>query len=79
VNVSSTPLIIIWQVTPDGGWNGWTGLGGGITRIATSVNRDGRIEVFAIGTDKALNHIWQTSPGGGWSGWAGHRLIGVNY
>jgi acylphosphatase len=34
------------------------------------VNADGRLEVFARGTDNALWHIWQTAPDGGWSGWA---------
>ena len=43
----------------------------GITRIATASNADGRLELFAIGTDGALNHNWQTSPGGNWSGWNG--------
>jgi acylphosphatase len=33
-------------------------------------NADGRLEVFAVGTDNALWHIWQTAPNGGWSGWA---------
>ena len=66
----------IWQTALNGGpnrtsWSNWAGLTGGITEIATAVNQDGRIEVFAIGTDRALNHIWQTSPGGPWSSWAG--------
>ena len=33
-------------------------------------NADGRLEVFACGTDNALWHIWQTAPNNGWSGWA---------
>jgi len=33
-------------------------------------NKDGRLEVFARGTDNALWHIWQTAPNNGWSGWA---------
>jgi hypothetical protein len=52
-------------------WSSWDSLGGGITQIATAVNADGRIEAFAIGTDKALYHIYQTSPGGPWSSWSG--------
>ena len=47
-----------------GWWSGWAGLGGGVTEIAAAVNSDGRIEVFAIGTDKALHHIWQIVRGG---------------
>ncbi|MFK4581697.1 hypothetical protein [Bradyrhizobium ottawaense] len=35
------------------------------------INSDGRLEVFARGTDKALWHIWQDKPHAGpWSGWA---------
>ena len=30
---------------------------------------DGRLEIFARGTDYALWHNWQVSPGGSWSGW----------
>ena len=37
---------------------------------AVSQNADGRLEVFAIGTDGALWHIWQATPGGAWSNWA---------
>ena len=40
-------------------------LGGGIVgNPAAIMNNDGRLEVFAIGSDGELNHIWQTSPGG---------------
>src|ERR1700733_10766125 len=49
----------------------WASLGGGITtNPCVSRNADGRLEVFARGTDNALWHIWQNSAGGGWSGWA---------
>lgn len=33
------------------------------------MNEDGRLEVFARGSDQALWHTWQTTPGGSWSGW----------
>ena len=61
----------IWQTSPGGAWSSWVWLGVGVTKVATAVNADGKIEVFAIGIGRALNHIWQTSPGGGWSNWAG--------
>jgi hypothetical protein len=35
-----------------------------------SRNQDGRLEVFARGTDGALWHKWQLAPNSGWSGWA---------
>ena len=42
---------------------GWQPMGGKITTPpAAGSNKDGRIEVFARGTDNALWHIWQTAP-----------------
>src|SRR5215475_9738669 len=55
-------------------WSGWNNLGGiNLTNLAPSINLDGRLEVFASGTDYALNHTWQNpaTAGGGWSAWAG--------
>ena len=49
----------------------WTSLGGQINGGLTAIrNQDGRLEVFARGTDAALWHQWQTAPNNGWSGWA---------
>lgn len=36
---------------------------------SAAVNADGRIEIFARGSDQAMWHNWQTSPGGSWAGW----------
>ena len=58
---------------------GFQSLGGALTsRIAVGRNKDGRLEVFALGLDNALWHIWQTAPNNGWSGWAslGGSLVG---
>ena len=50
---------------------GWASMGGVITsNIAAIRNADGRLEIFARGTDNALWHQWQTAPNNGWSGWA---------
>lgn len=50
---------------------GWQPLGGVITtEPAAGANADGRIEVFARGTDNALWHVWQTAANGSFSGWA---------
>jgi hypothetical protein len=40
-------------------------------------NLDGRLEVFAIGSDNNLHHIWQTSPNNGWLNWQslGSKII----
>jgi hypothetical protein len=48
-------------------------LGGALalsTGGTTMVNADGRLEVFAVGTDHSLAHSWQSTPGGSFSGWA---------
>lgn len=51
--------------------SGWQPLGGVITtEPVAGANKDGRIEVFARGSDNALWHLWQTAANGGWSGWA---------
>jgi C1A family cysteine protease/acylphosphatase len=51
--------------------SGFRSLGGVLTtEPVASNNKDGRIEVFARGTDNALWHIWQTAPNNGWGGWA---------
>ncbi|HEX6684771.1 MAG TPA: hypothetical protein VF062_18345 [Candidatus Limnocylindrales bacterium] len=42
-----------------------------LTMPAAATNPDGRMEVFAVGTDRALYHKWQLTPGGGWSHWEG--------
>ena len=66
------------------GWDACTGLGSvfgtallaamqgvGLRNIANvAVDQDGRLEVFATGTDSAVWHIWQTAPNNGWSPWA---------
>jgi hypothetical protein len=42
-----------------------------------SVNKDGRLELFARGMDDNAWHIWQTSPGGAWSSWTNLGGIGA--
>ncbi|VFJ12896.1 M12 family metallopeptidase [Candidatus Nitrosocosmicus franklandus] len=51
---------------------GWGTRGGKITsEISVGRNKDGRLEIFARGTDNALWHTWQVAPNGGWvNGWA---------
>jgi acylphosphatase len=65
---TDTALNHIWQTAAGGAWTPREGLGGGITKLAESINEDGRLEAFAIGTDAVLNHIWQIAPGSGTSG-----------
>ncbi|HEX2685575.1 MAG TPA: hypothetical protein VHN14_03115, partial [Kofleriaceae bacterium] len=62
-------LYHIWQVVPGGAWTGWASLGGWIDELSIAQNQDGRLEVFARGSDGALYHIWQVAPGGAWTGW----------
>jgi acylphosphatase/peptidoglycan hydrolase-like protein with peptidoglycan-binding domain len=47
----------------------WGSRGGVIFTPVIGSNQDGRLEVFARGTDGALWHLWQTARNNGWSGW----------
>ena len=65
----------IWETAPNGGWSGWSSLGTPPAQISNGApfvgrNADGRIEVFATGTNGSIYDIWQTAPNNGWSGWA---------
>jgi hypothetical protein len=66
-----------WQQT-QGGWSPWTSrdapdqvglFTGSGALLAVARNRDGRLEAFALGEDKAVWHIWQQTQGG-WSPWS---------
>jgi F5/8 type C domain len=63
-----------WQSsTGSSTWSAWNGLGGATPSTPTvTSNTDGRLEVFAVGSQNALYHKWQTSSGSGsiWSGWS---------
>lgn len=66
----------IWQTAPGNGWGNWfssgkpaAGLSGAFIPPTVSRNADGRLEVFANGSDGELYHIWQHTPGGTWGGW----------
>jgi len=51
-----------------GEWGTWESLGGQITASPATVSwADGRIDVFARGTDNAL--WWKHYSSGTWSGW----------
>jgi hypothetical protein len=53
------------------GWSPWFALGGQWQPDHFSVagNVDGRLELFAVGTDGTLQHEFQNAPNSGWSGW----------
>ena len=57
---------------------GWSSLvGHDLQQIVVGQNADGRLELFALGGDRAVYHIWQTAPNGNWGDWAslaGHDL-----
>jgi hypothetical protein len=75
--MSNFALWHIWQ-QPGGGWSAWTSHGtppGTVLVDAAPVlaaNTQGRLELFIVGSDRALWHIWQTTPSGGWSDWTSH-------
>ncbi len=52
------------------GFNGWESLNGAIRGLTVGRNLDGRLEVFAIGTDNKLWHISQNTPNSFWCSWA---------
>jgi hypothetical protein len=62
------------QTVPNGGWSGWSNLGGVALRgnVALARNADGRLEAFAVGGDGVVYNIWQQVPNGqgGWSPWS---------
>jgi hypothetical protein len=63
-----------WQQPAGGGWVGWASLGtppipgvasfGRTSSVAT--NKDGRLEVFVMGSNNELWHAWQVRAGGAW-------------
>jgi Repeat of unknown function (DUF346) len=73
--------------TARGVWRPFEGLGGSLSPgpVAVGRNADGRLEVFARGTDNAVWHTWELAPGGAWSAWtslggpvAGPPDVGMN-
>src|SRR5690349_18462763 len=52
-------------------WSDWAPLPGATinTDPVPAINVDGRLEVFARGSDSNLWHIWQLAPNGNWSTW----------
>jgi hypothetical protein len=65
-----------WQVSPNNGWGPWVLFGSRLPigielqgDPAMIVSHDGRLEVYALGSDRAIWHAWQTTPNGAWSGW----------
>jgi hypothetical protein len=71
----------IWQCPKGSGcdWSAWTRIDSAhlsslsfAGNPAIAVNQDGRLEVFARGSDNALWHIWQCPQGSGcdWSAWS---------
>ncbi|MFA4904166.1 MAG: hypothetical protein WC600_15645 [Desulfobaccales bacterium] len=68
----------IWQTasfsngtTSGDSWSDWESLGGNHTSDPSVVrNLDGRLEVFALGTNYNVYHMWQPAPASGpWSAW----------
>lgn len=50
--------------------------GSGLRQIVCEANRDGRLEVFAIGGDNAVYHTWQQSPNAKWFDWSSWTSLG---
>jgi hypothetical protein len=46
----------------------WTSMGGSFTADpVVGVDQDGRLEVFAVGSDAHIRHDWQLAPNDGWA------------
>ena len=72
-----------WDAGAGSPWSGWEDLGGTFvsgTCIVDAVSwGPGRVDVFAIGADKAMHHNWYDRDSGGWGGWESlGGLFGVN-
>src|SRR5579864_4555473 len=67
-----------WQITPNGGWNGWASLGSPpqndvLSHVEAASNADGRLEAFVRYGAMSAGVLWhtaQTAPNNGWSGWS---------
>jgi len=61
--VAAAKAVTVNSDNPFGRW---------LERVSSvAFNSDGRLEVFAVGGDRAVWHNWQTAPHAGpWSGWA---------
>lgn len=63
-----------WQYLPNNPpWCGWSELNPESDRqwqkIAAGTNKDGRLELFSIDSERKVCHTWQREPGGSWSAW----------
>jgi hypothetical protein len=70
----------MWQLGPRQGWSDWEDLGPVVASDPVVFqNRDGRLEVFAIGPEGALGHMWHTQADGaaGWSSWEDLGPVGL--
>jgi hypothetical protein len=81
-NVLVGALEHIWQ-QPGGIWSHWYSHGTPHATLAGSPavapSKDGRLELFVVGSDGALYHIWQTAVNNGWSGWYSHGNAGTPF
>ena len=69
------------QLSPGGAWGASTGLAGSLqaSQLAAGNTADGRIQIFAIGSNGEIWSDWQTSSGGGWSGWTDFGGSGIRF
>lgn len=69
VNGSSKNVMRKYQTIAGGSWSNWVSLGGtGFTNLQAINDLDGRIELFAIGTNGDVWHTWEGTPNGSWVG-----------
>jgi hypothetical protein len=72
VTASDGGIHHIYQTAPSGGWSSWSQLQAPVSGVqflglgAVANNRDGRFQLFFVGSDGALWTLPQSVPSGGW-------------
>jgi hypothetical protein len=79
---SNGGVMTAYQTAVNGGWAGWTDLGGTnlVGGLAVAANADGRLEIFARNGNGGVMTTYQTAVNGGWAGWTdlgGTNLTGT--
>lgn len=66
---TDSKIYYITRPAGGGNWDGWRSLGGNTgADPAAAQNKDGHVELFAVGEDGVLRHNWETGPDT-WNGW----------
>ena len=69
------------QLSPGGTWGASTDLGGSLqaSQLVAGNTADGRIQIFAVGSNGDVWSDWQTTAGSSWSGWTDFAGNGLSF